>query len=409
MSSKRNKVQGRLIWLAALLLPALGHSHDYPARAGIELALDLAVSLRSSDQLPERASDPASTAPWQIPGLLMGGHASPYQRGAHLDELSLWLGWRGRHDSYGIIKLASHGGDGHGSQAELENAYLGQIFGVSAQPWRIEAGRMTAAFSPVNHDHPANAQFSLAPLAYDAWLGRHVVDDGLRLLLGDSEQGWSMGLEAYRGDSFPAGHGDGLYDAFVRHARRDFHWDWTVQIWGMRANAKARGDGRLHAGHDHGLTGTLPVHFTGNTELAGLYGELGWTWGHQRRVALRAEWIDVEQAGELSDGSRLLDLEGSHHGMHIMPQLQWGNHRLALRYERLYLDNLLRGPAAEMLGNDAGLINNGHDPRRLALGWHWQYSPSLAWRVEWLRDDSMPERRQLTTLGLVWREQRAFR
>lgn len=390
--------------LACLLLwPAALQAHDVPSQPGLSLSLDLAVYWRSDNQLTNQ--ERTDTVVWQIPGLLMGGHANPYEKGPHLDEATLQLDYLTEQQSYATLSLGSHG-----DELSLGTALIGQRFDLGNQPGHLEAGKMSAFFSPSNHAHPSTDIFSQQALGYTALLGGQIKDSGIRATLGQDNHGFSAGLESYKGSSFPAAGTGGLHAGFLRHSYQGFNLDWQAQAWYLNATAENRKDDRSASGHSHGggggnasqaFTGT----YDGDTQGHGLFAEVGWTFGHRQRLSLRGEGMLVSVAGRIQDESRVrqITLDGEYQSLNLEPRLQWGSHTFGLRYERLSIQNTLTGAAAAQLGAEAGLINNNHNPERLTLAWHWQYNPALAFRLEWMQDQALPEHQpDILAAGLVW-------
>lgn len=400
MSVKPVFCYGLSTLLCALSVPATAHQAELAP--GLSARLHLAASWRSDDQQTEE--ERAAQEVWQIPGVLMGGHAAPYERETTLDEVSLWLTYWTPENSYAVLKAGSHGG----SELALEHAYAGQQLHLGALPLQVEAGRMMAFFSPLNHQHPSTELFSLNSLAYTALLGGHVQDNGVRLSLGNSAAGFSAGLEAYKGSAFPAAGSGGMHTAFVRLAGQGAATDWQLQGWYLSAQADNRQDDRSASGHSHSASTSTAFsgRFSGDTEATGVYLETGWRWADEQRLGLRAEWLSVAVDGQVENdtATQVIGLEGDYQGLLLEPSLRWQAHTLALRYERLSIQNSLTGAAVGTLGAEAGLINHGHNPQRLSVAWNWQYQPALLLRLEWLQDKAMPEHQpQVLMLGGVWK------
>lgn len=398
-------VKSALCSCLSLALPLLAlpvAAHNETLAPGLSARLHLATSWRSDDQQTEE--ERAAQEVWQIPGVLMGGHAAPYERETTLDEASLWLTYRTPEQSYVVVKAGSHGG----SELALEYAYAGQQLHAGSVPLQVEAGRMMAFFSPLNHQHPSTELFSLNSLAYSALLGGHVQDDGVRLSLGNSDAGFSAGLEAYKGSAFPAAGSGGMHTAFVRLAGQGAATDWQLQGWYLSAQADNRQDDRSASGHSHSasVSTAFSGRFNGDTDAAGLYLDTGWRWAAEQRLGLRAEWLTVTVDGRVENdtATQEIGLAGDYQALLLEPSLRWQAHTLALRYERLSIQNSLTGAAVGTLGAEAGLINQGHNPQRLSVAWNWQYQPALLLRLEWLQDKAMPDHQpQVLMLGGVWK------
>ena len=115
-------------------------------------------------------------------------------------------------------------------------------------------------------------------------------DDGVRLSLGNSDAGFSAGLEAYKGSAFPAAGSGGMHTAFVRLAGQGAATDWQLQGWYLSAQADNRQDDRSASGHSHSasVSTAFSGRFNGDTDAAGLYLDTGWRWAAEQRLGLRA-------------------------------------------------------------------------------------------------------------------------
>ena len=150
----------RLLTLPLALLSASAIAHTPPSTAHrTTVDASLVTTWRSASLVDDNAY-------WQIPGTMMGGHAWPPEKGARVDEMNLGLSHRLDDDLYGVLKVGSHasGNDEHGG-VELEHAYVAYTPG----PWQLQAGRMSAGFSPGLAQHAADRLASEAPLALDVF------------------------------------------------------------------------------------------------------------------------------------------------------------------------------------------------------------------------------------------------
>lgn len=385
-----------------LWLPVVARAHSLPSHEGWSGQLHLATTWRSHHQLS--AQEQRDGVLWQVPGLLMGGHASPYEQDVSLDEASLQLNYLHPQGYYAVVKIGHHAGH----DLELENAWLGYQWQVGWTPLMFEVGQMTAFFSPTNHHHPSTHWWSLPSLSYSLFLGGHIQDRGVRALWGQEERGWSLGLEAYTGQAYPATRGQGLEAVFLSYAHQGYLLDWQVRLWSLQAKADAREDDRHTAGHQHGSSATsldFDGYWYGDTQVNGLYAQLAWHLGHQQQLSLGVEWMQVDVDGRVTNrqGSQQMHLQGDYQGVRLEPALHLGRHTWALAYEQIAFKNNLLGQAAPYLGSQAGLINTGHNPERWTGVWFWQWRPELALRMEWMYDRvNQGREQQVLMLGVIW-------
>lgn len=372
----------------------------FPDRIGEpQLNLALALTARSAGAVD-------SDEYWRIPGVMMGGHAWPAERGLNADELSLSFSYRIDENLFAVIKAGLQ--DGHDDAVpELEHAWLGYVCCGDNGPLVVEAGRMSALFSPSVSEHSSARIFADASLPADAFLGRHFHDQGLRLWR-RNPQGFSTGIELWQGHAFPASADEdgGAADLFAKLNRRSGRFSLQSGVWALFARANERPDHRYSEGHSHGDLNSFPppdIRFSGDSVLAGIHALLGWQLNQRQALRLRLEWLQVDVDGLIEDETRRADIESQYQGITVQPEWQLGRHLFALRAEQLSLDNHLTGAAALPLAEDANLITE-HNPWRLGLGWRWQWRKAMALRADLTRDASLGPAENRAAIGLVWQQ-----
>lgn len=345
---------------------------------------------------------------WRIPGALMGGESWPVKSGVEVDEAWLALAHAINDQFYGVLKAGIHaGGEDHGGM-ELEHVYLGWKGMDALSSLNVEAGRMSAAFSPGIAEHASTRLFSESALALDAFLGRHFHDEGVRVIW-RPVNGITSGIEVWRGKGFPATptNNDGSSDIFARYDWQGDAIGFTAGAWWMQADAELRSDHRYGGEHQHtGLFRPLfnDVRFTGETRIGGLHGKLSWQIADNLSWSAEGEWMRVQADGDLTDGIRFSSIKADYTGGWLQSSVQWKQHRFSVRGEELVLENKLKGPGAPQLANDAALITTGENPHRWTLGWHWQFQDNLALRLEGVQDNSILRDDSRVVVGIVWRE-----
>ncbi|MGB2335848.1 MAG: hypothetical protein ACPH5V_00945 [Alcanivorax sp.] len=353
---------------------------------------------------------------WQIPGTMMGGEAWPAEKGAQIDELNLGVAHRIDENFYGVIKFNHHAGgdDDHGG-AELAHAYVGWVCCDDTGPWLVEAGRMSAQFSPGLAQHSVDRLASESPLALDVLFGRDFHDDGLRFWW-HQMAGFSLGAEVWKGKAFPATDTEngGAWDVFGQYQWQGERLALTLGGWFYSAEAESRSDHRYGGGHQHvpvappGEIATLfpDTRYTGETEIAGAHFKLGYKLNPDWALALDGEWMQAKPDGVVHDGiGREANFTATQQGGWLQPSITWRAHTFGLRAEQLNTDNKLTGAAAPQLAQDSGLANPlEHDPQRLTAIWRWQWRKNIAIRAEAVQDESLPEKEHRWNLGIVWKE-----
>ena len=399
----------RLYLLLALVVSANCHAHYIPTDDGLAVNASLAATWSSSSVVDEYDY-------WQIPGTLMGGHAWPREQGVQIDELTLGLGYRFQERAFAVVELGSHAADeDHENEIELQHAYLGYVCCDTRGPWVIEIGQMTAAFSPALAEHSADRMVIDAPLINDVFFGRDFHDKGIRLWWHETA-GFSAGAELWRGDAFPAtASGDNAWDLFGRYQWQTGGLSGSFGGWLYQSSASSRADHRYGGSHQHtpvaapGTTASVfpDVRFTGDTDVYGVHGELGYRLAPGWRLGVKTEVMWAEIDGLVHDASsRQASIKGDQWGGWLQPYIQWQEHSFGVRGDWLSTDNQLVGAAAPVLAVDSGLANEeGHDPARVTVFWHWQWRPSLALRTEVIQDNTLPDEDLRWLFGVVWKDQ----
>jgi hypothetical protein len=390
----------RNIFLLVLLLVSSANifAHNIPTHiAEPQMNVSLAVTARSDGAV-------SSDEYWRIPGVMMGGHAWPAQQGMSLDDLSLSLGYRIDENFFAVIKAAQH--EGHDGPS-IEHAWVGYVCCNTVGPLVIEAGLMSAAFTPSVSEHSSERIFSDASLPADAFLGRHFHDQGIRLWR-HSPKGLSYGVELWQGEAFPASADEDGGAADIFASLHQQHGRLTLQTgaWALFARANQRADHRYSEGHSHGAIGAVPppdIRFSGDSLLSGIHALIGWQVRPDIRAGLRMEWMQVQADGNIEDATRRASIDSVYSGITVQPEISFGRHALALRAEQLVLDNNISGAAALPLSQDANLINQ-RNPWRMGLGWRWQWRDALALRADLSHDATLGEGENRVAVGLVWQQ-----
>ena len=390
---------GKLPFITACLCVApitYGHG-DLSPEPGTKVEAAVSVTWRDKGVLLNEGL-------WQIPGVLMGGEAYPVEEGTSVDDARIGVYHRSERDVFGYLQVSSHSGS---QEAELHHAFAGADVATGPVMTTLVAGRMAAAITPANAEHASDRLFSEAPLALDAFLGRQLNDEGVRLVL--SHGPLQLGLESWRGSAFPAtsGEGGGSGDVYIHVRDQHGALRYHAGLWWLYADAMNRQDTRYNAGgHQHGNAASVVVPeywFDGETEMAGVFVRLGWQWARQTALDVDAQWLQVSTAGVLRDTTRRAELDGDDNGGWVQASIRHGDHQWGVRWEQLVLENQLSGAAAEAMAIQTQLYNQGHDPGRASMIYRWQLHPDLAVRVEAVDDRIQSQHQQRFAFGLVWK------
>ncbi|MFT5789010.1 MAG: hypothetical protein ACI8SJ_001118 [Shewanella sp.] len=164
---------------------------------------------------------------------------------------------------YGKLTAVIEMHDGE-TELGLEEAFIQTL----AMPYGLSmrAGRFLSDIGYLNNQHVHTDAFSDRPAAYRAFLGSHYFDDGVRLnYVAPTDLYWTMGLEAFKGDSMRAAdeHNErdykstGVYTAFTKiGGDAGINGSWQTGLSYLRnENGRMTADEHDHAAvldeHDH--------------------------------------------------------------------------------------------------------------------------------------------------------------
>lgn len=339
---------------------------------------------------------------WRIPGVMMGGHALPVEKGGAVDDAILWGSHRLGERSKVSAKVGVHN-DGT-TQLELENLAL-DYTPATRKPVTVSAGLLEPAFSHAAHHHPSLDTFADSTLLADAFWGRSIHDTGVRVA-GKPTDNSEVGVEVWNGDFFPASSGEGARDVYAKLSHAQAGWDIDGGVWAMQADAVKRSDDRYFStDHSHTPSGVTltDVQFTGDTRMAGSWLNLAAPEQHGVKAALRYEAAQSQSSGTLADTTRRAAYDSNHLAYAVTPSLSWRKLQLSYRLEKLSLENKLSGNGAQVLADEANLVNDAN-PKRQTLQVNWQVSKNVAARVAYIKDDTLPTSDNRVSVGLVWQD-----
>ena len=151
---------------------------------------------------------------------------------------------------------------------------------------------------------------------------------------------------------------------------------------------------REYGGHDHAGAGEIPQ-FAGDSSIVGFNAVYKWAPDGNPRdqnVKLQFEYFDRDEEGDLtllnSNPLEKSTLNSQQSGWYAQVIWQFKRSwRLGLRYDMADSDNT--GSDAAVL-DEAGLLSNGHTPKRASLMAEWVPSEYSRIRLQYNRDDSYP-------------------
>lgn len=375
--------------------PVFAHG-DADKKVGTKVTAAVTTAWRDEGMLLEDGR-------WQIPGVLMGGEAYPVEEDVTVDEARFSVHHRTQDGVFGTLQISSHDGV---SDAEIHHAFAGVEFETGPTLNTLTAGRMSAAMTPANGEHTSDRLFSETPLPLDAFLGRQLNDDGVRLTLDLGP--FQVGAESWRGDAFPATAEGDSGDLFLHYRNAWQQLQWHGGIWWLQADAVNRSDSRYTAdGHSHGsvIVSAPEYWFDGRTELAGAFVRVNgrireqWQWG------MEAQYFQADVDGAIRDNTRVAEWQADDNGGWLQAHVGYHTHMVGVRWEQLALENTITGAAAFELSNLTGLYNPQHKPERTTLLYRWQLRPNIRLRFEAIDDRIQTESLQRVAVGIIWHQE----
>ena len=360
-----------------------------PARGGSssENAFNPAISLTLGGTYTRLSQDPNR---YQIQGFVpSGGEVGPPRRSFGLGESELSISANIDPTLRGTFTAAVAP---EGGTIEVEEAHI-QTLGLE-NGLRLKAGRFLSGIGYLNEQHAHAWNFSDAPLAYKAFLGNQLKNDGLQLKwLAPTDIYLELGAEAASGGAFPSSdrnrNGVSLATLFAHLGDDvgDSHsWRGGLSLLStsprdrLYADADSRG-----APVNNGFSGT------NRTWLA----DFIWKWAPngnagQTGFTFQSEYLRRRESGQLAfnSGSALLPYEARQSGFYAQGVYKFMPHwRAGYRYDRLDSGTPLLGLKAGLSAADFPLLAPAR-PRRDTLMLDYAASEFSLLRMQLARDQS---------------------
>jgi len=343
------------------------------------------VALILSGNYAHLGKDPST---WAMGGFPMGeGETGPGSKGFNLGESEVTFSANIDPWWFGALTLAFS----PENEAAVEEAFI-QTTGL-ANGLKVKAGRFFSGLGYLNEQHAHTWDFVDAPLAYQAFLGGQLGQDGVQAKwLAPTDQFIELGAEAARGDTSDNGAGRMAVFAHLGGDVGDSHsWRAGVsQLW-------ERGLNRSFTANNPqtGLDATNT--FTGHDRITVIDGV--WKWapnGNATRTnfKLQGEYFRRQAQGQLLAGLDPADdtvpgqLDGysaTQSGWYLQGIYQFApGWRVGLRHDRLNV-------GTPSLASNADLVEaSTHNPRRSSVMLDWSLSEFSRWRVQFNRDQTRP-------------------
>lgn len=366
-------------------------------RPSQEGAFNPAVSLILDGKFSRTSRDPGS---YRLQGFAPnGGEIAPPSRSFSLGESELALSANIDHLFRGNARfsIADEGGSSTISteEANIETLGLGAGF-------KIKAGRFLSGVGYLNQQHPHEWDFVDAPLAYKAFFGSALRNDGVQAKwVAPTELYLEVGAEAARGGAYPDGsrnkNGTGLGTLFAHLGGElgDSH-AWQAGLSFVKTNPGGR------SYEDLDSTGaTVANAFSGTSKTWIADGV--WKWAphgdsSRQSLKLQGEYFRRTESGDLTSASLAGNCAGACSGNYDSTQSGWyaqgvyqfmPQWRVGLRYDRLDSGSVGIGLV------DAGILAPtdfaslaAYRPQRTSVMVDWSPSEFSRLRLQWARDTS---------------------
>lgn len=392
------------IWLLSLL-PMVYQ----PAMAHQKVSLFEEDSLKVLAAITYRNNQVVNSGEiWQPSGFLIGGEAVPPEKGASLDDIQL-QGYMNLNKAYYVAaKVSGHSHNGENT-IELENLWFGTEFQLAQQNIQFEAGKISTEVTDTLNYHASSDVFSQAPLSADILFGRHFNDLGARVALVNVidklNSSYRLGIELFNGDNVPATSGEGTLSAFSHFTYHAQAFQSLAKFWVMYGKAEQRSDLRYSDGHSHGVVidNVIESYFSGDTLTTGLYLDATWTYP-QWRFHSEFEWIQAQIDGQVFTTTQSAYMDATQNSYRLAAFAERNKHSLHLSYEILSTENQFSQTTLSFV-EQVGLSNDGFEPNRLSVAWHYAFHPDFVLRTEWMRDESNEtlQVNSIVSLGIQWR------
>ncbi len=363
--------------------PASPPAPDAPplAAGGNGGSFNPSVSLILSGLYTHTTRPPAA---YRITGVALppGAEIGPGSQGFSLSESELALAANIDPWLRGAINLSISADD----RISAEEAFI-QTTSLS-DGLGLKAGRFFSGIGYLNSQHSHTWDFVDNPLAYQAFLGTQLADDGVQLhWLAPTDTYLELGAELARGRSFPGSLGnDGPgrntpgMGALYAHTGGDIGDDssWRAGLSLLQAHAQDQSLETADA-----LGDTVAEAFSGHTRVWVVDGVWKWAPGGnatRTNFKLQGEWLRSERTGSLAVGDGAAQpWRGQASGGYVQAVYQFApTWRVGVRTERL------------ATGRDSalGALATSYAPRKDSLMVDFNPSEFSRFRVQLARDEA---------------------
>lgn len=356
-----------------------------PAVAAGANAFNPAIALILSGRYAGFSRDPAN---YRITGFIPGGEIGPGKRGFSLSETELGVYANVDPYLYGGLNFAV-GPDGNTSS--VEEAFV-QTIGLG-NGLTVKGGRFFSGIGYLNEQHAHTWDFADNPLAYQAFLGTQLSDDGVQLKwLAPTDTFIELGAELGRGRNFPGTdrnkNGSGAA-ALFGHAGGDVGTSsWRAGLSLLRTSPQDR------QYSDTDLSGVNVTNsFRGDSTL--WIGDFVWKWAPDgnpmvTNFKLQGEYFRRHEKGDLtydvagvSTGRNIDSYASSQSGGYMQ-----GVYQFMPRWRTGLRADWLDSGTLSLASNGARLPNTAYRPGKVSLMFDYNPSEFSRFRLQFAKDKS---------------------
>jgi len=352
-----------------------------PGRPGASNAFNPDISLILQGTVARSSLDPNT---YQITGFApSGGEVQPAPRGFGLGESELFI--TSNVDPYfrGQLAVALT----PENEIEVEEAFFQTL--ALGRGFTLKGGRFLSGIGYQNEIHQHAWDFQDAPLAYKAFLGGRLNDDGVQLRwLAPTELFVEVGAELGRGRSFPATDNN-----------RNGANAWSVfgHVGGDIGESIAWRGGLSYLGaspQDRAFTDLDTTQsFTGKSRTWIADFVLKWAPNGNAsatNLKLQGEYFRREESGALAFDTSSGDYSSRQSGVYLQAVYQFmPRWRLGYRYDRLDHGTVSNGLG--LTAQEAPLLFTDYNPTRNTAMVDWSLTEFSRFRLQYALDKSRPD------------------
>ena len=333
-------------------------------------AFNPGISLILSGIYANRSQD----SDFHITNFQSGGDIGPGLRGLSLAESELGVYSNIDHYFYGGINFSMHPDD----SVSVEEAFVQ----TSALPYglTIKGGRFFSGIGYLNEQHAHAWDFVDNPLAYKAFLGSQFGDDGVQVRwVAPTDTFLELGAELGRGrlagSEGKDQNGAGMGSVFA-HVGGDvgISSSWRAGLSYLRASVDKRESPDLDAAGNF-----ITNSFNGTSRI--WIADFVWKWApngnfNYTNFKLQGEYLNRHESGDLTytPTANTDRYSADQSGWYVQGVYQFMPYwRAGLRYDQL------DSGSVDYASNNANLVANGYDPKRISF--MLDYSPSEFSRI----------------------------